>query len=166
MSTTASSTNLPAAQAAPQDNNLPSMATPQSAITESSLTDITSAVQGAAGKDLDKLETASINLSTEYLSFDELMNVPVRRIFCGWTLRQSVDPTTGEEKGYLPAAILYDPKTEKMQVNMAAILVGTIRDAKIKPGSAVQITHTGLKKTKTGKRAQEFDIRTLEAIGV
>jgi len=158
------STNLPAAQAAPQNENLPGAAAPQNAITESSLTEITSAVQGAQGKDLDKLETASINLSTEYLSFDELLNTPVRRIFCGWTLRQSVDPTTGEEKGYLPAAILYDPKTEKMQVNMAAILVGTIRDAKIKPGSAVQITHTGLKKTKTGKRAQEFDIRTLETL--
>lgn len=168
MSNTAS--NLPAAQAAPQNENLPGVSMTREQPRESTMEELAEAVASTKGKDLKTSEVASVNMVDEYLSFDEIIGEWIRRFFLGWTIRPLVDfntkeplcdPGTGEQL-YGPAAILFDPETEKMQVNMASILVGTIKSRKFKPGTALQIKCTGTKKTSSGYRAQTFDIRTLE----
>lgn len=180
MSATTASTNPPAAQAAPQNENLPSAAVPKrdnlpsaapyEQFTLSTMEDISGAVSSTKGRDINKAAVSSVNMVSDYLGFDDLINKPIRRFFCGWTARPLVDfntkepqcdPETGEQL-YGPAAILYDQETEKMQVSMAAILVGTIKERKFKPGQGLQITCKGYKKTGKGNKAQDFDIRTLE----
>ncbi len=168
------STNLPAAQAAPahQGDNLPAQAASATVYPIATMQEIEGAIAGNKGRDLSKSAVSSVNMVSDYLGFDDILNVPIRRIFCGYTARPLVDfntkepqcdPETGEQL-YGPAVILYDQTTEKMQVNMAAILVGTIKDRKFPPGTALQITCTGYKKTSKGNKAQDFDIRTLETL--
>lgn len=168
--------NLPAAQAAPapapapENQNLPGAAQSAAPYPIATMQDIEGAIAGNKGRDLSKSAVSSVNMVSDYLGFDDILNVPIRRIFCGWTVRPLVDfgtkeplcdPETGEQL-YGPAAILYDQETEKMQVNMAAILVGTIKDRKFPPGTPLQIKCIGYKKTSKGNKAQDFDIRTLE----
>lgn len=116
-----------------------------------------------AGKnlgDLKQLRVGTMNLKTEYKSFEEVGEV-VRRVFAGFTMRRSVDPVTGEDKGLMPAALLYDPETETMNVCMQSVLVGVIRETRYPRGSAIQITYKGDRKGKNGTKFQNFDIRAL-----
>lgn len=123
--------------------------------------DMTKAVE--AGKELgpiSQMQVGTINLKTEYLSFD-VQGTVVRRIFLGFQLRQSVDPSTGEEKGVLPAAMLYDPETETVNVCMQTVLVGVLNEVGYPKGAALQITYKGDKKGKNGLKYQDFDVRAL-----
>ncbi len=110
--------------------------------------------------DVSKLEVGTINLKTEYLSFDT-PGETVRRVFLGFTLRESADPVTGESKGMLPAAQLYDPATETINVCMQTVLVGVLYEVGYPRGAALQITYKGEKKGKSGLKYQDFDIRAL-----
>ncbi len=110
--------------------------------------------------DVSKLAVGTINLKTEYLNF-ETPGETVRRVFLGFTLRESADPVTGESKGMLPAAQLYDPATETINVCMQTVLVGVLYEVGYPRGAALQITYKGDKKGKSGLKYQDFDIRAL-----
>jgi len=122
------------------------------------------------GKDLAKAKISSVNMVLEYLKFDDLQGEPVRRFFMGWTARPLLDFNTKQpiidddgQQMYGPAVILYDPKTESMQVNQAFDIVKFAHESRIPQGTAIQMTFTRLRKTSTGRNKQSFDIRTLDA---
>lgn len=121
---------------------------------------VASIEQGKALGDIAKLEVGTVNLKTEYLSFEK-PGEEIRRIFLGFTLRQSIDPATGEDKGLLPAAQLYDPTTETINICMQTVLVGVLYELKYPKGQALQITYKGDKKGKNNLKYQDFDIRAL-----
>lgn len=142
------------------DNTAPTAAAP-AAVEVVGFSELESAV--LAGKnlgDLNQLRVGTMNLKTEYKSFEEVGEV-IRRVFAGFTMRQSVDPVTGEEKGPMPAVLLYDPEKECMNICMQSVLVGVIRETRYPRGAAIQITYKGDKKGKNGTKFQNFDIRAL-----
>lgn len=123
------------------------------------------------GTDLAKLAVASVNMVPDYLKFDDLQNVPVRRIFFGWTARPLLDFQTKQplvdedgQQVYGPAVILFDPATESMQVNQAFDLIKFAHDSRVEQGQPLQITFLRLKKTSTGRNKQAFDVRLLDEI--
>ena len=124
------------------------------------LDELSQVVEGAKGAKVDEMKVGTVNLKTEYLSFEN-QGETVRRIFVGFTLKPSVDPTTGEEKGLLPAAQLYDPTTETIQICMQSVIVGVLNEHNYPKGAAIQITYKGEKKGKSGLKYQNFDIRAL-----
>lgn len=127
----------------------------------STISDMMAAVEkGKELGDVKSLAVGTINLKTEYKSFEEKGEM-IRRVFLGFTMRQSVDPVTGEDKGYLPAAQLYDPETETINVCMQTVLVGVLYEVGYPKGAALQITYKGDKKGKSGLKYQDFDIRAL-----
>lgn len=127
----------------------------------STFDDIANAVEnGKALGDLKVMKVGTINMKTEYKSFEEKGEV-IRRVFAGMTLRQSIDPVTGEDKGLQPAVMLYDPETETINVCMQSVLVGVIQEVGYPRGQALQITYKGEKKSSKGTKYQDFDIRAL-----
>lgn len=124
--------------------------------------DMTAAVEKAKTLgDVKKLEVGTINLKSEYLAFEN-PGESVRRVFLGFDLRMSVDPVTGEEKGLIPAALLYDTETQTINYCMQTVLVGVLHETGYPRGAALQITYTGDKKAKkSGLKFQNFDIRAL-----
>ena len=123
------------------------------------------------GKDLSKAEVTSVNMVAEYLKFDDLQGEPVRRYFMGWTARPSLDFNSKQpivdddgQQMYGPAVILFDPKTDSMQVNQAFDIVKFAHENKIPQGTPIQMTFLRLRKTSTGRNKQSFDIRILSAI--
>jgi len=123
--------------------------------------EMTAAVEKAKNLgDVAKLKVGTINLKSEYLSF-ETPGESIRRVFLGFTLRMSVDPATAEEKGLVPAAQLYDPETETINVCMQTVLCGVLHEVGYPRGAALQITYKGDKKGKNGLKYQDFDIRAL-----
>lgn len=151
--------NLPATQSA--TDNMPATAAAQREMVLTTMDDLTSAVEASkALGDVAKLEVGTINLKTDYLSF-ETPGESVRRVFLGFTMKMSVDPTTGEEKELLPAAQLYDPATETINICMQKVLVGVLFEVGYPRGAALQITYKGDKKGKNGLKYQVFDIRAL-----
>lgn len=111
--------------------------------------------------DLNKLEVSTVNLKETYRSFEE-KGETIRRTFAGFTLRESIDPSTGENKGYLPAARLYNPETETVEICMQTVLVGVIYERKYPKGYPIQITYIGDAKAKSGLRYNDFDVRGLK----
>jgi hypothetical protein len=151
--------SLPATQSA--TDNMPATAAAQREMVLTTMDDLTSAVEASkALGDVAKLEVGTINLKTDYLSF-ETPGESVRRVFLGFTMKMSVDPTTGEEKELLPAAQLYDPATETINICMQKVLVGVLYEVGYPRGAALQITYKGDKKNKQGLKYQSFDIRAL-----
>lgn len=136
--------------------------TPSAASTGlATISDIETAVQSGKGLgDLKKLKVGTINMKTEYKSF-EATGEMIRRVFLGFSQRQSIDPVTGEDKGMMPAAMLYDPESETINVCMQSVLVGVIREVNYPRGAALQITYKGDRKGKSGLKYQDFDIRAL-----
>lgn len=123
--------------------------------------EMTQLVENSKGMgDVAKMEVGTINLKSEYLSFEN-PGESVRRVFLGFTMKQSVDPATGEDKGLLPAAQLYDPKTETVNICMQTVLVGVLFEVGYPKGAPLQITYKGDKKGKNGLKYQDFDIRAL-----
>ena len=116
--------------------------------------------QGKELGDIKKLTVGTINLKMEYLSFEKPGDI-VRRVFVGFTMRQSVDPVTGEEKGLVPAAQLYDPATETINICMQTALVSVLYEIGYPKGQALQITYKGERKSQKGLKYQDFDIRAL-----
>lgn len=154
---TAENQNLPAVQS----DNLPAAAAAKKELEIANIDDMSAAVEKAKELgDVTKLEVGTINLKTDYLSF-ETPGESVRRVFLGFTLRESADPVTGESKGMLPAAQLYDPTTETINVCMQTVLVGVLYEVGYPRGAALQITYKGDKKGKSGLKYQDFDIRAL-----
>ena len=153
---TAETTNLPAQQT----DNAPAMTTGKQ-VEIASMDDMSAAVEAAKGLgDVEQLKIGTINLKSEYLSFEN-PGESIRRVFLGFTMRNSVDPVSGEDKGLLPAAQLYDPKTETINVCMQTVLVGVLFEVGYPRGSALQITYKGDRKGKNGLKYQDFDIRAL-----
>lgn len=123
--------------------------------------EMTQAVEASrALGDVKDLKVGTINLKAEYLSF-ETPGEKVRRIFLGFTMRMSVDPVTGEEKGLVPAAQLYNPETETVNVCMQTVLTSVLYEVRYPKGAALEITYKGDKKGKNGLKYQDFDIRAL-----
>lgn len=158
-------TNLPAQQT----DNLPAATTDDApAVTGArqieltTMDDLTKAVELANGLgDVKDLEVGTINLKSEYLSFEE-KGEKVRRVFLGFTMRMSVDPVTAEEKGLIPAAQLYDPETQTISVCMQKVLVGVLFEVGYPRGAALEITYLGKKKAKNSAlQYDNFDIRAL-----
>jgi hypothetical protein len=124
------------------------------------INDLGAVVDEAKSVDVENLKVGTVNLKTEYLSFETAGEVH-RGIFLGFTLKMSVDPVTGEEKGFQPAAQLYDPKSESIFLCMQTVIVGVINDVRYPVGAALQITYKGEKKGKNNLKYQNFDIRAL-----
>ena len=157
---TATETNPDNLPAQTTDNQPASIPTKKDVVF-ATMDDMAAAVEKAKDLgDVKKLKVGTINLKSEYLSF-ETPGESVRRIFLGFTLRQSVDPVTGEEKGLIPAAQLYDPETETINVCMQTVLCGVLHEVGYPRGAALQITYKGDKKGKNGLKYQDFDIRAL-----
>lgn len=121
-------------------------------------------ISAGSNVDLSKKKASAVNLNTGFLKF-ELEGEMVRRQFLGMTLEMSVDPTTGEEKGLVDAAVLYDPATGKVETAMQSVIASNLK--KVQPSTMetptfVEITFIGRVKSKTGLFYQDFDIRTLE----
>lgn len=151
--------NLPATQSA--TDNMPAAAAARREMEITTMDDLTSAVEASKSLgDVSKLQVGTINLKTDYLSF-ETPGETVRRVFLGFTMKMSVDPTTGEEKELLPAAQLYDPATETINICMQKVLVGVLFEVGYPRGAALQITYKNDKKGKNGLKYQVFDIRAL-----
>lgn len=159
----------PEPQNQPENNNLPAQAPTHTETLPAAakgieivgLEDISQAVH--AGKDLGKLEklqVGTINLRMVYRSFEE-KGETIRRVFVGFTLRQSVDPVSGEDKGLMPAVMMYDPASETIEVFMQSVIVGVIREVGYPKGAALQITYLGDAKSKSGTKYNNFDIRAL-----
>ena len=150
--------NLPAQTA----DNLPTTNPAQNRQVEiATMEDMVVAVEKAKELgDVSNLQVGTVNLKMEYLSFEEVGQT-IRRVFIGFTLRESVDPVTGESKGMLPAAQLYDPQTETINICMQKVLVGVLYETGYPRGAAVQITYKGDKKGKSGLKYGDFDIRGL-----
>lgn len=150
--------NLPAAQ---QDSTPATVAATKKEVELVTMDQMAEAVEKAkALGDVKKLEVGTINLKTEYLSFEK-EGQSFRRIFLGFTLRMSVDPVTGEEKGLIPAAQLYDPETETINICMQTVLVGVLHEVGYPKGAALQITYKGRKRGQNKLEYQDFDIRAL-----
>ncbi len=150
--------NLPAVQT---DSAPATVATNKKEVQIVGMDEMTAAVEKAKDLgDVAKLQVGTINLKTEYLSF-ETPGESVRRVFLGFVLRQSVDPLTQEDKGLIPAAQLYDPATETINVCMQTVLCGVLHEVGYPRGAALQITYKGDKKGKNGLKYQDFDIRAL-----
>jgi hypothetical protein len=155
---TAENQNLPAAK---QDSAPATVATGKKDVQIVGMDEMTAAVEKAKDLgDVTKLQVGTINLKTEYLSFEN-PGESVRRVFLGFVLRQSVDPLTGEDKGLIPAAQLYDPTTETINVCMQTVLCGVLHEVGYPRGAALQITYKGDRKGKNGLKYQDFDIRAL-----
>lgn len=149
--------NLPATQT----DNMPASAAASRELHIVTMDEMSAAVEASKQLgDVSKLEVGTINLKTEYLSFDT-PGQTVRRVFLGFTMKMSVDPTTGEEKELLPAAQLYDPVTETINICMQKVLVGVMFEVGYPRGAALQITYKGDKKGKNNLRYADFDIRAL-----
>lgn len=152
----------------PADQNFPVTTTDNlpttnagSSVQMTSMADLTKAVEdGKALGDVKKLEVGTINLKSEYLSFEKV-GESIRRVFLGFTMRMSVDPVTGEEKGLTPAVQLYDPATETINVCQQTVLVGVLYEIGYPKGAAIQITYKGDRKNSKGLKYQDFDIRAL-----
>lgn len=152
------SENLPAASG---DTNAVTPTTGKKEVQIVGMDEMTAAVEKAKDLgDVAKLQVGTINLKTEYLSFEK-EGESIRRVFLGFVLRQSVDPLTGEDKGLIPAAQLYDPTTETINVCMQTVLCGVLHEVGYPRGAALQITYKGDKKGKNGLKYQDFDIRAL-----
>ena len=143
-------------------DNLPATVAAKREIEIATIDDMTAAVEKSKELgDVSKMAVGTINLKTDYLTF-ETVGETVRRVFLGFTMKMSVDPDTGEEKGLLPAAQLYDPETQTINICMQTVLVGVLYEVGYPKGAALQITYKGDKKAKTSaKKYQVFDIRAL-----
>ena len=148
--------NLPAQKT----DNLPATSAGKQ-VDIATIDDMTAAVEAAKSLgDVAKLEVGTINLKSEYLSFEN-PGEKIRRVFLGFTMKMSVDPVTGEEKGLIPAAQLYNPDTETINVCMQTVLVGVLFEVQYPRGAALEITYKGDRKGKSGLKYQDFDIRAL-----
>ena len=155
--TEAAASNLPATQT----DNMPASAGISRELHITTMDELTASVEASkALGDLGNLQVGTINLKTEYLSFENPGEV-VRRVFVGFSMEMSTDPTTGEEKGLIPAAQLYDPATETINVCMHKVLTGVLFERNYPRGAALQITYKGDKKGKNGLKYADFDIRAL-----
>ena len=124
------------------------------------------ALEQARKRDIKKAQPASTNMVDNYLKFNALMGVPIRRFFMGWTARPLVDyktkepicdPETGEQL-FGPAVIFFNPETDTMEVNQAFQILKTFHNHKPAKGTAVEITYKGLVPTERGNNQQNFSI--------
>lgn len=92
---------------------------------------------------MGKMEASPINIAMQYYDFQQ--GTPVRFVFLGVAERPS--PETGE---MMNSVVLVDEKRDTF-CNMSAILVGTFIDHRIAPGTPVEITRIGEKKTTNGR---------------
>lgn len=105
--------------------------------------DLKTLLSGTVFKNLDKLESSPLNIAMQYYDFTE--GVPVRFVFIGIGQRASQD--TGE---LIDSVILVDQNRDTY-CNMSAILVGTFIDQNVAPGTPVEVTRIGEKKTAKGR---------------
>lgn len=159
-STDTAAENLPAQTT--QDATM-QPATGRSGIEINSMDDLTNVVEMAkSAPSPAALAVGTVNLKMQYRSF-EIAGEVIRRSFLGFTLKMSVDPVTGEEKGLIPAVQLYDHETETIEVCMQTVLVGVLHEVGYPKGAPLQITYKGDKRGKSGLKYQDFDIRALVA---
>ncbi len=92
---------------------------------------------------LGKMDASPLNIAMQYYDFQQ--GNPVRFVFLGITERPNQE--TGE---LVSAVVLVDEKRDTF-CNMSAILVGTFIDNRITPGTPVEITRIGEKKTPNGR---------------
>jgi len=92
---------------------------------------------------LAKMDVSPLNIAMQYYDFQQ--GTPVRFVFLGITERPNQE--TGE---LVDAVVLVDEKRDTY-CNMSAILVGTFIDNRIAPGTPVEITRIGEKKTPNGR---------------
>lgn len=92
---------------------------------------------------MSKMEASPLNIAMQYYDFEQ--GKPVRFVFLGISERAS------QESGELMTAVVLVDEKRDTFCNMSAILVGTFIDNRITPGTPVEITRIGEKKTANGR---------------
>lgn len=92
---------------------------------------------------MGKMEASPLNIAMQYYDFEQ--GTPARFVFLGMAERPN------QETGELVAAVVLVDEKRDTYCNMAAILVGTFIDNRIMPGTPVEITRIGEKKTPNGR---------------
>lgn len=113
--------------------------------------------------DLESLEVASVDLSQEYWTPNEV-GEKKRMIFAGVSERVVLDQKTSEEI-LLPCAVFVLPGADgehKTIVNGSKRLVAVFENGGIANGTPVQVTYTGKKKNRTnGNQSDTWSVVTL-----
>lgn len=105
--------------------------------------ELKSLLQSPVFESLNKMEASPLNIAMQYHEFEQ--GKPVRFVFLGITDRPN------QETGELVSAVVLVDEKRDTYCNMSAILVGTFIDNRITPGTPVEITRIGEKKTPNGR---------------
>lgn len=100
-------------------------------------------LQSPVFETMGKMEASPLNIAMQYYDFQQ--GTPVRFVFLGMAERPN------QETGEMVAAIVLVDEKRDTYCNMSAILVGTFLDNRILPGTPVEITRIGEKKTPNGR---------------
>ena len=105
--------------------------------------ELKSLLQSTVFENMGKMEASPLNIAMQYYEFEQ--GKPVRFVFLGMAERPN------QETGELVSAVVLVDEKRDTYCNMSAILVGTFLDNRIIPGTPVEITRIGEKKTPNGR---------------